>query len=163
MKMHTLVLTAIAAISATAAAAETTPRPEPFRLAEMVTYMESTYGGRVTAIELDASGDKRPHYHVDLWYPEAGSAQVDVDAVSRKIVARDAGQLPAGSATLAEVAMLVSTQLPGRLTIAQLDTDDGARPHYDVDVRVDERRIARLKIDAATRAIAWRQPPVVVE
>ena len=161
MKMHTLLFTALAAVSTAAVAAETTSRP--FHLGDIVTYMESTYGGEVTAIELDASGDKRPHYHVDLWYPRAGSAQVDVDAIDRKIVARDSEQLPAGSATLAEVAMLVSTQLPGQVTIAELDTDEGAAPHYDVDVRVDERRIARLKVDAVTRAIDWRRPPVVVD
>ena len=163
MKIHTLLFTALAAVSATAVAAGTTSGPGPLRLAEIVKYMESRYGGQVTAIEFDASGDKRPHYHVELWYPEAGPTQIDVDAVSRQIVVHDTGDTPPGAATLSEVATLVSTQLPGQLRRAELDTGEGASPHYDVDVRLDGGKIARLKIDAVTRAIGWRQPPLVDE
>jgi uncharacterized membrane protein YkoI len=159
--MHTLVFTALAAISATAATAESTPDPRPLRLAEMVAYMESNHGGEVTAIQFDASGDKRPHYHVDLRYPELGLAKYDVDAVSRDISAHDTGDLPSGAATLSEVTALVSGQLPGRLIYAELDTGDGARAHYDVDVRIAGGKIARLKVDAETRSIGWRQPAVM--
>lgn len=162
MKMHTLLFAALAAVSTTAAAG-TTANPAPLRLAEMVKYVEATYGGEVTAIEFDAAGDKSPHYHVGLWYPQAGPAQMDIDAVSRRIVVHDTGDLPAGAMTLAEATTLVSTHVPGRLTIAQLDAADGTPPHYDVDVRLDSGKIARLKIDAATREIGWRQPPVVDE
>ncbi|HEX8013221.1 MAG TPA: hypothetical protein VF814_20225 [Casimicrobiaceae bacterium] len=163
MKMHTLLFTALAAFSATAAAAGPASDPRPLRLAEMVAHMESNYGGEVTAIQFDASGDKRPHYHVDLWYPQFGLVRYDVDAVSRGISAHDTGDLPPGSATLSEVTTLVATQLPGQLTVAELDTGDGASPHYDVDVRVAGGKIARLKVDAATRSIGWRQPAVVDE
>ena len=163
MKMHALLFAALAGLSTTAATAGTIANPTPVRLAEMVTYIEATYGGEVTAIEFDAAGDKGPHYHVGLWYPKAGPAQMDIDAVSRRIVVHDTGDLPVGSMTLADAVTLASTHVPGRLTIAQLDAADGTRPHYDVDVRLNSGKIARLKIDAATREIGWRQPPVVDE
>jgi uncharacterized membrane protein YkoI len=159
--MHTLVFTALAAISATAATAESTPDPRPLRLAEMVAYMESNYGGEVTAIQFDASGDKRPHYHVDLWYPQLGVARLDVDAATRDLLAHDTGDLPSGAATLSEVAALIGAQLPGQLVYAELDMGDGAPAHYDVDVRIPSGKVARLKVDAATRSIGWRQPAIV--
>lgn len=164
MKMHTLVFTALTAVSAAAVAADPTLNAPQLRLAEMVKYMESTYHGEVTAIELDTAGDKRPHYHVDIRYPQSGLARLDVDAVTRELYSHDTGLLPPGMATLPDVTTLVATQLPGRqLMIAQLDTGDGAAPHYDVDVRLGGGKIARLKVDAATRSIGWRQPAVIDE
>lgn len=164
MKMPALVFTALAAASAAVLAAGPTSNARSLRLAEMVKYMESTYHGEVTAIELDAAGDKRPHYHVDIRYPQSGLAKLDVDAVSGEIFAHDTGLLPPGSATLPEVTALVATQLPGRqLVIAQLDTGDGVAPHYDVDVRLERGKLGRLKVDAATRSIGWRQPAVIDE
>jgi uncharacterized membrane protein YkoI len=160
MKLQTLLFTALAAISANAVAAGAASDSRPFRLADMVAHMESTYYGEVTAIQFDGSGDKRPHYHVDLWYPQLGLVKFDVDAVSREIVVHETDSLPPGSATLSEVTALVATQVPGQLTIAELDTGEGAAPHYDVDVRLGNGKIARLKIDAATRSIGWRQPAV---
>ena len=163
MKIHTLVFTAVAAASAVAFAATPAPDLHPLRLGEMVAHMESTYHGKVTAIQFDASGDKRPHYHVDIRFPQSGLARLDVDAASREISAHDVGPLAPGSATLAEAAALVVAQLPGQLTIAELDACDGAAPHYDVDARLGGGKIARLKVDAATRSIGWRQPAVVDE
>ena len=163
MKMQTLVFAALAAVAAPAFAASPAPDARPLRLAEVVTYMEATCGGEVTAIQLDASGDKSPHYHVDMRYPESGLARVDVDAVTREIFAHDTGPLEPASATLSEVATLVAAQLPGQLMIAELDTGDGAAPHYDVDARIAGGKIARLKVDAATRSIGWRQPAVIDE
>ena len=163
MKIQTLVLAAVATVAATAVAAEPGPNPRPFRMSEIVSYMESICHGEVTAIQLDASGDKPPHYHVDIWYPDSGLARVDVDAASREMFAHDTGRLAPGSATLAEVATLMAAQLPGHLTIVELDTGDGAAPHYDVDARLGDGKIARLKVDAATRSIGWREPAVVDE
>ena len=159
--MHTLVFTALAAISASAAAESTAPRP--LRLAEMVAYLESNNAGEVVGIELDGSGDKRPHYHVDLWYPQLGLARYDVDAVTGDISAHDTGGPPSGAATLYEATALIAAQLPGQLIHVELDTGDGAPAHYDVDMRVADGKIARLKVDAATRSIGWRQPAIVDE
>jgi uncharacterized membrane protein YkoI len=161
MKMHTLVFAALAAVSAVAVASGSASGTRALRVGEMVKHLESTYHGEVISIQLDASGDKRPHYHVDVRYPQ-GVARLDVDAVTREIWSRET-TLPAGSATLSEITALVSMHLPGELLIAELDTGYGADPHYDVDVRLDGGQVARLKVDAATRSIGWRQPAVIVE
>jgi uncharacterized membrane protein YkoI len=163
MKMHTLLFTALAAASASAAAASPAPEPRLVALGAMVAHLESTYKGKVTAIQLDAAGDKPAHYHVDIRFPQSGLARIDVDAVTRDISAHEARPLPPGSATLPEVTTLVGAQLPGEVTIAELDAADGVEPHYDVDVRVPGGKIARLKIDALTRGIGWRQPAVIDE
>jgi uncharacterized membrane protein YkoI len=163
MKMHILMFTAIAAVSAAAVAAGPASSSRPLRLGEMVTHMESAYHGEVTAIQFDASGDKRAHYHVDIRFPRSALARLDVDAVTREISAHQAPPLAPEFATLSEVTTLVAAQLPGQLTIAELDAGDGVAPHYDVDVRVPGGKIARLKVDAATRSIGWCQPAIIEE
>jgi uncharacterized membrane protein YkoI len=163
MKIRTLLFTALAAASASAVAAGTGSDTSLNGMTDVVRHMESTYGGEVTSIQLDTSGDKRPHYHVDLRYAQGGVAKIDVDAVTREIFAHETGDLAPGSATLPEVTLLVAKHVPGSLTFVELDTADGAPPHYDVDVRLGGRKIARLKVDATTRAIGWRQPAVVDE
>lgn len=100
MKTHTLVLTALAAASAFAVAASPVPNLHPLRLGEMVTHIESTYHGKVMAIAFDASGDKRPHYHVDIRLPQSGVTRLDVDAASRAISAHDVGAVPPGAGSL---------------------------------------------------------------
>jgi uncharacterized membrane protein YkoI len=168
MKTCTLIFTAIAALSATvvpvaAIAAEPPLNAGSRSLAETVAHMESTYQGEVTAIQFDASGDKRPHYHVDLRFPQSGIARLDVDAVTHEISAHQI--LPRGPewATLSDVTTLIAAQIPGQVTIATLDAAAGVVPHYDVDVRLSNDKTARVKVDAATRAIGWRQPAIVDE
>jgi uncharacterized membrane protein YkoI len=73
----------------------------------------------------------------------------------------DMGDLASGPATLSEVTALMGAQLPGQLTYAELDTGDGAPVHYDVDVRILSGKVARLKVDAATPSIGWREPAIV--
>jgi uncharacterized membrane protein YkoI len=163
MKIRTVALSAIA-LSAAAAFAMTSPSAErPLKLAEMVAHMESHYPGEVVAIAFDASGDKRAHYHVDMRFPTSGLASVDVDAVTRAIASRDPVSLPAGSAKLPYAAALVSVHVPGQVLIAELDAAEGVTPHYDVDVRLPEGSIARLKVDPVTRDITWREPAIVDE
>ena len=168
MKIYTLIFAAIAAISAAAVpvatfAAGRTSNAGSLSLGEMVAHMESAYQGEVTAIQFDASGDKRPHYHVDIRFPQSGLARLDVDAVTREISAHQV--LPLGSelATLSEVTALIRAQIPGQMTTATLDAGDGVMPHYDVDVRLSGGKTARVKVDAATRSIGWRQPAIVDE
>jgi uncharacterized membrane protein YkoI len=118
---------------------------------------------RVTAIQFDASVDKRPHYHVDLRFPQSGIATLDVDAVTREISAHHVLELGSDVATLPEVSALIAQQIPGQMTIATLDAADGLAPHYDVDVRLLGGKLARVKVDAATRSIGWPQPAIIDE
>jgi len=161
MKIRTLALAMIAASSVAAFAAGPSPANRPLRLAEMVSHLESHYPGEVTAIHYDTSGDKAAHYHVDMRFPASGLARVDVDAVTLEIASRDAAPLAAGSATLSEATALAAAQLPGHVTVAEFDGSGGVSPHYDIDVRLPKGGIARLKIDPATRQIAWRNPAIV--
>ena len=91
MKTHTLVFTALAAASAIAVAASPAPNVHPVRLGQVVAHMESTYQAKVIAIEFDDSGDKAPHYHVDMRFPQSGLARLDVEASTREISAHEAG------------------------------------------------------------------------
>ena len=50
-----------------------------------------------------------------------------------------------------------------KLSVCEVDTGDGTRPHYDVDVRIGGGKVARLKVDAETRSTGWRQPAIVDE
>ena len=163
MKIRTLALTAFALSSATTFAAAPSPTDQPLNLALVVAHMESRFPGEVVGIELDASGDKRAHYHVDMRFPDSGLARVDVDATTLDIAAREPMPLAAGTATLSQVAALVAAQIPGQVTVAELDSTYGAPAHYDVDVRLPQRRVAQLKVDAKTRQIAWRNPAIVDE
>jgi uncharacterized membrane protein YkoI len=158
MKHRTLLFTAIS-LSLACASAVATAEDRVMSIGEMVAHMQSTFGGEVAAIQLDSGGDKRPHYHVDMRFP-GGLAHMDVDAATREIVARDPVAAPAsGSVTLLEAATIAGATLPGHVLAAEYDPTDGAA-HYDVDVRLPTERIARLKIDAVTREVGWRQPAI---
>jgi hypothetical protein len=126
----------------------------------MVAHLETTYPGEVIAIELDNSGDKPAHYHVDMRFPEAGIARVDVDATTFELASRDNARLPRGAANVGEVAGLVGTMMPGPVTVTALDSIDGVAPHYHVDVRLDHGT-AQLKVDPVTRAVTWREPAII--
>ena len=163
MKIRTLTLTALAlsTVTAAAVAAASSPAGRAPGLGEAVARLESRYPGKVVAIELDAAGDKAAHYHVDMRFPASGLARLDVDAATLDIASRLPAPLATGSATLAEVAGLLGAAIPGQMTVAQLDATSGLPPHYDVDVRLPQGAIARLKVDAATRQIGWRDPAIV--
>jgi len=161
MKIRTVALTAIAVFSVIPFAAASSPAGQPAKLAQVVAHMESRYPGEVVAIQFDGSGDKRAHYHVDMRFPESGLAVLDVDAVTLAIASREPTPLAAESATLAYAAALIATHLPGQVVVAELDSFDGTAPHYDVDVRLPQGAIAQLKVDSATRQIAWRSPAIV--
>jgi uncharacterized membrane protein YkoI len=163
MKIRTVALTAIALSAATTFAMASPPEGQPLKLAEVVANMESHYLAEVVAIQFDGSGDKRPHYNVDMRFPEGTLARLDIDAVTLAMASRDVTPLTAGSATLAYAAALIASQIPGQVIVAELDAFEGAAPHYDVDVRLPQGAVARLKVDPATLQIAWRNPAIIDE
>ena len=61
---------------------------------------------------------------------------------------------------LADVASYAALQFRGDVTAASRAAPQS--PRYDVDVRVADGRTAHVTIDAATREIAWRSPPVTL-
>lgn len=158
MKISALAVSLLAASSLTAVAA-----PRLHGLADTVVELESRYPGKVVAIVLDDAGDKAAHYHVDMRFAGSAPVRVDVDAATLAIESRDAKPLPAGSATLAEAAALLAGAIPGEILVAELDAATGAAPHYDVDVRLPEGAVARLKVDSATRRIDWRMPAIITD
>jgi uncharacterized membrane protein YkoI len=161
MKIRTIAFAAIALSSASAFATAPSAADGQLKLTEVAAHMESHYSGDVVAIQFDPSGDKRPHYHVDMRFPQGGLAMIDVDAVTLEVASREPVPLAAGAATLPEVVVLAAAQLPGQVTVAELDSTFGVQPHYDVDVRLPHGAVARLKIDPETRQIAWRNPAIV--
>ncbi len=160
MKMNPLMFAAVAAISSSAFGAAAAETGRPLRLADIVAHMESTYRAEVTAIQLDTSDNKPAHYHVDMRFPAGGIAKFDVDALTRAASIHDTRPSMRGFATIPEVTALVTKQLPGDVTLIDFDAGAAVAPHYDVDVRIPGG-IARLKVDAATRSISWRQPAVI--
>ncbi len=161
MKRNLLLLAAIAAGLGTVIGAGAVQMTRDLTQEEMAAHIESTYRGKVTAIQRDSSGDGRVHYHMLLQLPTGWLARMDVDAATRKVTAHESGPVPPGAATPGEVALLVATMLHGhQVTMVEFDAGDGVSPHYDVDVRVPTG-IAQLSVDAATRWIGWRQPPVL--
>jgi len=163
MKLRTLAVSLTAVWSAGALAAGGWPANDAVPLRDVASRMESRYAGDVIAIALDASGDKRAHYHVDLYYPAAGIAKLDVDAATLDIASREQPLPVEGWTSLAGAAALAATQVRGQVISAELDSVQGEAPHYDVDVRVEGDRVARLKVDPLTRQLSWRTPPVVAE
>lgn len=129
----------------------------PMSLSEAVALIQSQFPGVVVAAELDATGDKPLHYHVDVRFAHGATTRLEVDATSRRIAARlPADELPAGAMTMADALAYVATKLPGPVLLAELDGSDGRAPHYHVDVRLQTGKVAHLRIDPVTRQIAWR-------
>lgn len=158
MALRTLLFT-LAAAGTTAAAASTVAGPVA-GLGETVALLEARYPGKVVAIALDDAGDRPAHYHVDLRFPASGMARLDVDAATFEVASREPAPLDPGSASLVHAAALVMGAVPGDLLVAELDATNGMPPHYDVDVRLPQGAIARLKVDPATRQIGWRSPAI---
>lgn len=132
-------------------------------LDETVLALESRYPGKVVAIALDDSGDKAAHYHVDMRFPESGLARVDVDANTLEISSRDPAPPAALPIGMVHAVARIASAVDAPIVTAQLDTANGAPAHYDVDVRLPDGWIARLKVDAASGQIGWRTPAVVPE
>lgn len=129
-------------------------------LTQAVEYMKSQYPGDVVAAELDVTGDKPAHYHVDMRFPHGALARLEVDAVTRRIASRQPAVEPeAGAMSLPEAMDFITAQFPGKVTAIELDGSDGANPHYHVDMRLINGKVARLRIDPVTRLVSWRNAP----
>lgn len=155
-----LVPVALLATLATGAHAATTPPAGT--LAGVVQALEARYAGQVTAIELDAAGDRPAHFHVDMRFPQSGIARLDVDAATLAVASREPSGPPPATPFVYAVA-LVGSAVEGRVVATRLDDTNGAPAHYDVDVALPSGAIARLKVDAATGAIGWRTPAIAGE
>ena len=161
MKLRTIALT-IATLSAMPALAWASPDDDGRReLRDVVKRLEARYPGEVVAITRDASDAERPHYHVDMSFGAAGLARLDVDAATLALDTRDLPQASPGGASLTEAVTLVAANVPGEIIAAEIDAVPGVVPHYEIDVRLPSRAVARLRVDAATRDISWRSPRVV--
>jgi uncharacterized membrane protein YkoI len=161
VKISVLALTLGAIWAASAVAGDSSSEAGRSELMRTVAYLESRYSGEVVSIALDDSGDKSAHYHVNMRFPNAGTAKLDVDATTWEISGHDRARLTSGWATLSEAATVAASQLPGDVIAAEFDTTKGA--HYDVDVRLPHGYIARLKIDPQTRQLGWRTPAVIAD
>ena len=133
----------------------------PLTLRDLLPVLESRYAAEVVAIALDESGDKAPHYHVELRYPGASIATVDIDAAT---LAASAHRVPSPSGdgwALVDATAAVEAALGGEAIAAAIGAGDGEAPHYDVDLRLATGYVARIKLDATTGRLEWRVPPVV--
>ena len=161
MKLRSFALVVVASFAPVALAASSVLPTSPSRLAEIVAYMESRLPGEVAAIEPDASGDKSAHYHVDMRFAGDTLIRMDLDAVTLDIAPHYPAPLPTGSFTVRDAVTMISTHVPGDITSVMLDSFAEVRPHYHIDVRLQEGATAQLKMDPLTGQIAWRTPPVV--
>ncbi|MCC7217015.1 MAG: PepSY domain-containing protein [Burkholderiales bacterium] len=160
MKLGTPAFTLLMLSSAGAFAATLPAGGPAIPLDEAVRALESRYPGKVVAIALDDSGDKAAHYHVDMRFPESGLARVDVDAATLEIGSRDAATPTLG---LLHAVARAASAVDAPLLAAHLDAASGASAHYDVDVRLPDGWLGRLKVDAATGQIGWRTPAIVAQ
>lgn len=159
MKFPMLVLAAGALAAAPAMAADSPLRAQPMKLADAVAYVQSQYPGEVIAAELDATGDKSPHFHVDVRFPHGRTAKLEVDALTRRIASRQPpAELPPGAMTLPQAVQYVTQRLDGQVTTAELDASDGLSPHYHVDFRMADGRTARFRLDPVTGHAGFRHP-----
>jgi uncharacterized membrane protein YkoI len=149
-----------ALIAGSTAAAASTPATPVMALGDVVRQLEARYAGKVIAIALDDAGDRSAHYHVDMSFPASGLARLDVNAATLEVASRESAPLAAGSASLVGAAALVAQAIPGEVLVAELDATNGVPAHYDVDVRLPQGAIARLKVDPATLQIGWRSPAI---
>ena len=105
------------------------------------------------------SGDRAARYHVELAYPEAGSATLAVDASTLKISASAQSLQPPGWPTLPTAAAVAAAGVGGPVIVATLDSVDGADPHYDIYVRLPTDDIAQLRFDPSSRQFRSRTSP----
>jgi uncharacterized membrane protein YkoI len=152
---------ALLALSSSALAADPSVTSRALELGDVVAAMESRYPAKVVAVQLDAAGDKPAHYHVDLRFAEDAIAKLDVDAATLQVSAREASELSPSAIWLVHATALIMSSIPGQLLSAELDATNGVAPHYDIDVKLPQGAIARLKVDATTRQIGWRTPAII--
>ncbi|MFO1413654.1 MAG: hypothetical protein U1F10_07030 [Burkholderiales bacterium] len=150
------------ALLATLAAGASAASPAPNTLSGVVQALEARYPGQVTAIELDAAGDRPAHFHVDMRFPESGVARLDVDAVTLAVASREPAATAPATPFVYAVA-LVGSAIDGRVVGTRFDDTNGAPAHYDVDVALPSGAVARLKVDAATGVVGWRTPAIAAE
>jgi uncharacterized membrane protein YkoI len=155
-------LMSLAVVSATSFATDLSRSGTASELAQTVSYLETRFPGRVVAIAMDDAGDKPAHYHVDMKLP-SGTGRWDVDAATRAISARYPTAPADGAIALAEAADYAASQLRGDVIAAHYDATQGAREHYDVDIRLSTGAIARLKVDPKSRELSWRTPAVTTD
>lgn len=161
MKLRTLATTIVALFAMPALTWASSTDDGPRELRKVVKRLEARYPGEVVAITRDASADERPHYHVDMSFGAAGTARLDVDARTLELDTRELPHASSGGASLADAVALVATHVPGEIIVATVDAAPGSAPHYEIDVRLPDRAVAQLRVDAATRDISWRTPHVV--
>jgi hypothetical protein len=161
MKLRTLATTIVALSAMPALALASSAGDESHELRKVAERLEARYHGEVVTIARDASADERPHYHVDMCFGAAGMARLGVDARTLELDTRELPLASAGGASLAEAVTLVATHVPGEIIVAEVDAAPGVAHHYEIDVRLPSRAVARLRVDTATRDISWRSPRVV--
>jgi uncharacterized membrane protein YkoI len=161
MTLRTFATTIITLSAMPALALASSGADESRELGKVAKRLESRYHGEVVAITRDASADERPHYHVDMSFGAAGMARLDVDARTLELDTRDLPLASSGAASLAEAAAIVAASVPGEIIAVQVDAVPGVAPHYEIDVRLTDRAVAQLRVDATTRGISWRTPYVV--
>lgn len=161
MKLRTLATTIVALSALPAFALASSGADESRELGKVAKRLESRYHGEVVAIARDAAADERPHYHVDMSFGAAGTARLDVDARTLELDTRELPHATPGGASLADAVALVAAYVPGEIIVAAVDAAPGIAPHYEIDVRLPDRAVAQLRVDAATRGISWRTPQVV--
>ncbi len=160
MNLRKMAFCALLVASAGSAAASAST----YRIADTVRALEARYPGTVEMIELDDAGDRPAHYHVDMRFPQSGVARLDVDAATLAVASRDPMPPTPAQVPLLHVVAVITTAIEdGRVVATRLDFGNGAPAHYDVDVALPSGALARLKVDAATGAMAWRSPAIVME
>ncbi len=160
MNSRLLMTAAVAAAFAIPAqAGSATQVSSPMTLGETVALVQSLYPGKVTAAELDATGDKGKHYHVDVRFNHGKTARLEVDAVSGRIASRSTeAELAPGAMSMADALAFMKQYFPGEVTLAELDASDATHAHYHMDVRTPQGKTVRLRIDPMTRHVAARNP-----
>ena len=161
MKLRTLATTIIALSVLPVISWASSNDDGPRELRKVVKHLEARYPGEVVAITRDASADERPHYHVDMSFGAAGTARLGVDARTLELDTRELSHASPGGASLADAVALVAAHVPGEIIVAEVDAAPGSAPHYEIDVRLPDRAVAQLRVDATTRGISWRTPHVV--
>lgn len=163
MKLCTVATTIVTLFAMPALAWASSADDGPREIRNVVKRLEARYPGEVIAIARDASDGERPHYHVDMSFGPAGIARLDVDAATLALDTRDLPLASPGGVSLAEAVALIAANVPGEIIAAEIDATPGGAPHYEVDVRLASRAVARLRVDAATRDISWRSPRVAAQ
>jgi uncharacterized membrane protein YkoI len=121
------------------------PMQAALDLGEAVALIESTFPGRVIAAQCDSTGGDALHHHVDMQLPNGAVARFDVDGRTGRIVNRPIPEESTPPFGLQQVVSHVRQQMPGEIVAAEFDPDP--RPHYHVNMRLPDGRLAKLELD----------------